>query len=359
MAGLLKSHPIALTIAAVSAVATAAQIWLAESPLRVPESVGGFPAWLLTALLALIAGWVAIGLRFRRSPANAELRRRGRAGDAGGLQLSEAEFFEARHLGLLGAPATVKFGADRANPLPPELEAILVRRQLVRRLVLAERLVLAFPGDPDRRFDVSDSHLKLGQLAQAVGDRVEARRQYQASCAIAEELAALHPGRVAWQHQLMMSYSGLGDQAMATGDRAEAQRCFEAALAAAERIAAAQPADSAWQLCSLLCRNALCGIAIGQGDLEQARHQLETGFPLAQALLSRDPADAVAQRELFMCHAHHGQLADAEGDRAEAARHFTEAESVISALLLSRPDNRGFATDLTRLRAEMKRIGMR
>jgi tetratricopeptide (TPR) repeat protein len=366
VAGILKSHPVALTIAAVAAVATALQLGLADPPLRPPQGPGDLPRWLivppnpwllLTAVIAILTAWSVLG-----SSRPASSRKPGPGRDESNRQgspyLTPAELAEAMQLGLRGGGAT----ADRDVLDPPDPRTLSlqpgrieqVRTKLARRLVLAQRLAVASPDDPDCQQELLQSYSKLGDWAQLNGDLDEADRQFRAGLAFAEDLTVADPSRSAWQRWVMTGHIRLGDAALAAGDRPRAWRHFEAALPIAAARAAADPDEPMWQQCLSMCLKQAGSRALATGDTKLARDHYEASLAIVEAQAAAHPDDAEWQHGLAVIYNSLGQLAFAEEDRSEAARRFRRGESVMAALAERCPDEPRYARELVLLRRNVK-----
>jgi len=59
--------------------------------------------------------------------------------------------------------------------------------------------------------DLSVSHTKLGEVAEAAGDTRTARAEYRASLEINARLAVLDPGNAAWRSDLRYTQQQLND----------------------------------------------------------------------------------------------------------------------------------------------------
>jgi len=114
-------------------------------------------------------------------------------------------------------------------------------------LAIRERLAKTNPGNADWQRDLSVSHMKIGDVRVAQGDRPGALASYQGALAIAERLAQADPGNVGWQRDLSIAHERIGDVQVAQGDRPGALASYQATLAIAERLAQADPGNVGWQ----------------------------------------------------------------------------------------------------------------
>ena len=357
MAGILKSLPVAATIAIGSAVATAVQIRLADSPLRVPESAEGLPTWLvtapnpwmvLTALLALVAGSAAIARRRRRSLNRAPASSEPALTDPPRLfpwSLTSAEREEAQRLGLFGGPAPeLPDLTDPQNRMLPNLATAAARQQFTRRIALAERLSAA-PGMADLQREVWDGHMKLGELAMMERSLLDAMFSFEAALDAVEKWATTEPAFGGWQIPMLETHLKLGDTAQAIGVHSSARAHYEHGLRVAEKMARSAEPGSQHNL--VVFHNKLGDAALVTGDPAAARRHFEAGLGIAQQRAAEDPAAAEGRRDLAIVTAYFGQLAHVEGDRVTAVRRIEEAEAMIRALVRELPDHARFARDVT------------
>jgi tetratricopeptide (TPR) repeat protein len=105
----------------------------------------------------------------------------------------------------------------------------------------------ADPGDPQRQYDLSISHERLGDAAVAAGDLTAATTAYLATREIAAKLASSPHAEPLWQRELSVSHNKLGNVAAAAGDLAAARTAYQASLDIAARLAAADPANVGWR----------------------------------------------------------------------------------------------------------------
>jgi tetratricopeptide (TPR) repeat protein len=84
---------------------------------------------------------------------------------------------------------------------------------------------------------------------------------------------AAAPAKGGWQHGLSASLDRLGDLAEARGDREEAQRLFSESLRIAQRLADADPANAAWQHGLSVSHWKIAGLLEKQGDQEAVAHR--------------------------------------------------------------------------------------
>jgi CHAT domain/TIR domain/AAA ATPase domain len=166
---------------------------------------------------------------------------------------------------LSGTLTTVAYLAEIRPLIPPAQRAWVIVADLELRAFLSagdltaatrqqqsiheqvEARSAADPANTGWQRDLSVSHIRLGDLAQAAGDLATARSNFQAALAIRERLVTTDPANTGWQRDLSVSHERLGDLAVAAGDLAAARPAFQAALAIRERLAATDPTNAQWQ----------------------------------------------------------------------------------------------------------------
>lgn len=370
MASVLKSLPVAWTIAAVSAVATAAQIRLADPPLRLPRSIGSLPDWLisapnpwplLTGLLAVLAAW-RVAARWAATSARPGSGRppagRSQQSDPSFPCFLQGEFEEARRLGLFDDPIPEDPDPSSIQSwrLLPNFEAEVWRQKLARRVVLAEKLSAAFPENPAWPTIISDDLIRLGNIAMAKREWAEAERRFAAALRLAEKLAAADPACAEWQLCLGQTFGLLGELAIARGKESRGRRHFNDGHAVAERMAAAEPANMLYQYNLAASHHNLGKMALKARRLSEARRHIQISLPIFERSAAAYAANPQFQRDLAMCHAGLGRVAELEGNRTEAIRRLGTAEEMLSGVTERFPNYPNYARDLAIVRDERARV---
>jgi tetratricopeptide (TPR) repeat protein len=143
--------------------------------------------------------------------------------------------------------AWVIVGELRAEAFLQAGDLISATRQFQAMHEQVQARAAADPANTGWQRDLSVSHNKLGNIAEAAGDLTTARTAYQASLDIRQRLAAADPANTGWQRDLSVSHNKLGDMAAATGDLTAARASYLAALGICERLAAMDPVNAQWQ----------------------------------------------------------------------------------------------------------------
>jgi len=130
----------------------------------------------------------------------------------------------------------------------------------------------------------------------------------------------------------------LGEIAQARGDRKEARQAFEAARQLAEQVHEADPMDAPGAHDLASARQRLAELDLAENDAAGAR----AGHAAALGLLAALPAEA-SQADRAFSHARLADLAFAARDLAAARRHASEADQLYSALAAQAPNDPGLA----------------
>ena len=96
---------------------------------------------------------------------------------------------------------------------------LATRQSLLHATRIAQqRLAESDPTNVEWQPDLSESFIKLGELATAQGNLPEAQRLFGEAFRIAQRLAESDPANAGWQRDLSLSFNKLGDLARAQGN---------------------------------------------------------------------------------------------------------------------------------------------
>ncbi|WP_165521722.1 CHAT domain-containing protein [Micromonospora zingiberis] len=189
----------------------------------------------------------------------------------------------------------------------------------LKLLAVTQKFADADPSNAQAQRDLSITHNRLGDLAQARGDLTTAATAYQADLTIAQRLADADPTNAQAQRDLSISHNRLGDLAHARGDLTTAATAYHASLTIAQRLADADPTNAQAQRDLSISHNKTGDLAQTRGDLTTAATAYHTALTIRQRLADADPTNAQAQRDLSISHGRLGDLAQARGDLTTAA----------------------------------------
>ncbi len=149
----------------------------------------------------------------------------------------------------------------------------------------------ADPTNTDWQRDLTVSHHRVGDLAQARGDLTSAAEHHQTSLDIAARLASADPTNTDWQRDLTVSHDKVGDLAQARGDLTSAAEHYQTSLDIAARLAAADPTNTGWQRDLTVSHDRVGDLAQARGDLTSAAEHYQTSLDIAARLAAADPTN--------------------------------------------------------------------
>jgi serine/threonine-protein kinase len=309
--------------------------WLADEPVRaLPErwperaarwarrhkpAVAAAAALLVTAVAALSVSTALIG----REAARREALRR----------LAETNLGDAQD------------AVDRMLTEVAEVElAEIPQMQSVQRTLLdrARTFYLRFLAqrrtDPGVRREAGRAHIRLGEIAERLGDHVEAERAYREGLALLDALRRDHPTLDGPMRDLGRGHDGLGMLLKKANRFRESEAELQSALDLRTRLCALHPddladrqglADTRYHLATLVARLA------GRHPEDEAAYR--EALRVQESLVASSREDPAFRRKLARYLDNLGKLLAATGrlDEAEAAYH--EAAAVVEGLTASGP----------------------
>jgi tetratricopeptide (TPR) repeat protein len=195
------------------------------------------------------------------------------------------------------------------------------------RSLRQDALELAGGDDPDVRFDLATSAMKLGSAEQNRGQTRAAIEHYRAAVAIRGAVAAAAPGRVAFQHGVAYIRYVLADLLRETGGFDEARAAYEASLGTLEQLVVADPANAEWRRDRGTVLANLGLVLYDLGDVRGALGRYQDALDNHAPLVARDARNASWQVDVSRtltrkgdAHLHLGEVADALAAHREARR---------------------------------------
>ena len=267
---------------------------------------------------------------------------------------------------LCAAQAAQQYIAESAPAnlelLQPDLFASLIRlgdlataqgdlieaqRVFGEALRIAQQLAESDPANAAWQLDLGIANERLGDLSTAAGNLVDAQRHHSARHAIIQQLVDSDPTKAVWQRDLSVSLNKLGNLAIAHGNSGAARRLFADALCITQRLAASDPANAAWQRDLWMLFGKLGELASAQNDLPDAQKQWDNAYRITQQLAMSDPDNAAWQRDLSVSLNKLGELAMKKGNLSDAQRLFGESHRIRQRLAASDAANAAWQRDLS------------
>ncbi len=206
-------------------------------------------------------------------------------------------------------------------------------------LRLARLLSGRAPDDPQRLFDLSQSHFWVGYADWLAGNLEEAELQLQAYLDIAGRLVELEPDNLDYRMELGYAQSNLGSIREARGDLTGAQDAFEATLSIQAQLSAGDPDNVAWMGELAESHNKLAVVLRKLGRYGEARDLHAEELRLKRQLLEVDPEQAYWRSRLAQGLGFAGESALQTGDEAEGLRLFRERLHMLDSLTAFDPAN--------------------
>ncbi len=217
---------------------------------------------------------------------------------------------------------------------------------LEESLALARALVARDPEDPQRLFDLGQSHFWLGSVRWQQGRRAEAAEQFLSYYDLASRLVERQPDHPDWQMELGYASTNLGVVHEATGNLAEAAAAIEASIEVKRNLAAMRPGDPEVRSSLANAYSWLARIARRRGDLRGALAGYLDAHEVRRELLARDPGSTDARFLLATIHSHLAQIRWFLGQEQPTVAELTEMRDLVRGLVAFDPENASWRQDL-------------
>ncbi len=209
-----------------------------------------------------------------------------------------------------------------------------------------ERLIALHPTVDDPYY-IHWSHLLLGDVEAALGNRSPALDQYERGQALVQDLIARDPDNPTWQRDLSVSYNNIGDIRAARGDRDGALKAYEDGLDIAKRLAERDKNNAEWQRDLSVSYNKIGDIRAARGDRDGALKAYEDGLDIRKRLAERDKNNAEWQRDLSVVYNKIGDIRAARGDRDGALKAYEDGLDIAKRLAERDKNNAEWQRDLS------------
>lgn len=250
-------------------------------------------------------------------------------------ELSDAEL--ARRSQALYQIGDVRVQQGRmAEAIPPFEESLRLAKALADR----------DPDDPQRLFDLAQSHFWLGSAHRKQGDLDAARAQFMSYFDLALRLVQQEPAKREWNMELAYAYTNLGAVQEAQGDLAAATQSVQRSVDIKRRLVVGGPESSDLQASLANGLSWLARVLEKQGDLRGALAAYRQERVLRARLASDQPDDAAARYLLAGNASHLADVRLALGQPRAALTHLAEMRSLLQDLTSLDPDNQEWRRNL-------------
>ena len=202
---------------------------------------------------------------------------------------------------------------------------------------LWQQLVSEFPGRPQYRELLANSHNSLGSMLASSGRLQDGERHFSAALSLRKKLVAEFPTRGEYGLSLVRSHHNLGLLYRIAGRLPEAEQHFSAALALQQRLIAEFPNRPEYRAEMASCHNNMAGVLRSTGRLSEAEQHFTAALALQQRLIAEFPNRPEYRSELASCHNNLGLLLQALGRIKEAEGAYTRAIAVCKRLTADFP----------------------
>jgi tetratricopeptide (TPR) repeat protein len=292
-------------------------------------------ALLLTAVVALAVGLVAVNKEKNRTARAEQQAREALAAETAALERSrqaEQSAGEQRQLALKTVRGVVTDIEVRLKDRPAQQE---LRKALLGR-ALAGLTEVARAADTATAIDHATVwvHFELGDVLLEIpdGGSAEAKRQYEKAHDLARQIAEANPEVAEAQRDLSVSDNRLGDLYLRLGDGKAARECYQHALDAMGRLADADGTTAQAQRDLSVSHNKLGDLSLELGDGKAARDSYQKALDLRVRLADADGSNAVARRDLAISHSKLGDAHLMLGDGKAAHDSYRSSHVIMKQL---------------------------
>ena len=194
--------------------------------------------------------------------------------------------------------------------------------------------------NPERLFELGQSHFWVGYGLRELGDLDGARASFESYLWVSEELATAESENPRWLAELGYAHSNLGTLHQDRGELDRAIERFVASLEAKEQLDRLMPDDLDLRRDLAWAHNAL-GVALQwRGDSQEARSHFDRELEIRRTLVAASPGDARWRTDLAVTLNYVGGWLLQHGQWSAAVQPFEEAQAIHRVLVADDPSNR-------------------
>ena len=199
---------------------------------------------------------------------------------------------------------------------------------LERSLALAGTLVDRAPNDPDRLFELGQSHFWVGFVHWRRRNLDTALDHLERYMAAAEQLVRMDPANADWQLELAMAHSNIGSVLEERGDLTAALERYHWTFGIVDTLAEGAPDDVILQDLLASTHNTIGEVARATGDLDTALTRHRTELAIRETLAASEPANNAFRAYLATSESFVGGVLESQGKYDLAIGHYDRAVSI-------------------------------
>ncbi|MEE9155926.1 MAG: tetratricopeptide repeat protein, partial [Gemmatimonadota bacterium] len=217
------------------------------------------------------------------------------------------------------ASAYERVGDIRGGPWSPSLgDTVGALENYRTALALREALGAAAPTDHEILWEISESHIGIGDILKNRGDVTGMRNEYRLALKIREDLAEADPE---YRRDLAVSFNKTGDAMARMGKLVEAKAHYERALDIGELLASEKPDNDRFQRDVSVAHGKVGKVLSETGEYQAALGHFEKMLKIRERLLEDDPKNARFKRDIAIAHYFSGLAHLDNGDPSRAMEH--------------------------------------
>ncbi|MHC5111065.1 MAG: protein kinase domain-containing protein [Planctomycetota bacterium] len=190
-----------------------------------------------------------------------------------------------------------------------------IKREILERIYSETNKLLTHDSeDPEMLRGMADTHVGLGNICDALGDREQARSHFLQGLSIRRQLIDDWPSNPKYAAAYSINLVRVGDMLKADGDRNAARSCYERALEVDEQLVSENPGSSQHQDQLLWSYDRLCVLYYQLGLKDKSFALAEKQLEIALRLLEDRPDNAIVHYDAYAAYSKMRMVLDARGE---------------------------------------------
>ena len=232
-----------------------------------------------------------------------------------------------------------------------------------KAVALAEAAVRKLPPDLDTRRQLANTLRNWGDLAGGegmsnMGEPAQALARYRRSLDIANALAREYPGSPQAKKELYDSHLALADAETTAGHRAAAEEEARGALKMIQEISADNPGNATDQVEIANTSTRLAQVLIDNGKPAEAVPLVLNAVAILETQVKSDPANRLFRRNLAVTELHVVNALRKSGDPAGALSHAQKALALSQQMSAADPRNIELVSDVANCHLKLAQVLM-
>jgi eukaryotic-like serine/threonine-protein kinase len=227
---------------------------------------------------------------------------------------------------------------------------------LQESLALAKVLAQRRPDDPERLFELGQSHYWVGYVHWRRRQLDDALREFEQYLRVSETLVGQHPDNHDWLLELSYANSNIGSVLEERGELEPALTKFGECLRIEQALLESSPGDNTLRRAVAASHNTSGVVSRSLGRLDEAMAHHQAELALQEELVTREPGNM--RWEMFRAVANNyvGQLHQAAGRPADADVHYRRATAIARRLVEHDATNMTWQRELGRSHFRLGRL---